>query len=109
RGGMVSVDKNRWAERVPWTSVFHLFQAGFWLCVTGYAIWIGTAISRGASVGFLRQVIAGDKGALFIFQHDYLATVGGLTTLTECGIPATIFGCLLGNHLGFKVVRKKLF
>jgi oligosaccharide repeat unit polymerase len=107
-GGGVAVEKNRWAERIPWKSVSHLFQAAFWLCLLGYAIWIGTAISRGASIGFLRQVLAGDKGALFIFQHDYLGTVGGLTTLTECGIPAMIFGCLLGNHFGFRVVRKRL-
>jgi oligosaccharide repeat unit polymerase len=109
RGGAIAREKNRWAERVPWKSVSHLFQASFLLCLVGYAIWIGTAISRGATIGFLKQVISGDKGALFIFQHDYLATVGGLTTMTECGIPAVIFGCMLGNHFGFKAIRKKLF
>jgi hypothetical protein len=98
-----------WHETIPWQSVRHLFQASFWLCLAGYAIWIGAAISRGANPSELRHVFAGDKGALFLFQRDYLTTVGGITTLTECGIPAMIFGCMLGNHFGFAAVRKKLF
>jgi hypothetical protein len=108
-GSAASTQRNLWTERIPWGSVLNLFRVSFWLCVFGYAIWIGSAISRGASLSLLRQVFAGDKGALFIFQHDYLATVGGLTTLTQCGIPAMIFGCMLGNRLGFAVVRRKLF
>jgi oligosaccharide repeat unit polymerase len=109
RGVSCLEEKSHWEDMIPWQSISRLFHASFWLCLLGYSIWIGAAIARGANLGFLWQVISGDKGALFVFQHDYLATVGGLTTLTECGIPAAIFGCMLGNHLGFAVVRRKLF
>jgi oligosaccharide repeat unit polymerase len=104
-----SGERNQWAEFIPWKTVVNLFRMSFWLCLFGYAVWIGSAVSRGANFSLLRQVFAGDKGALFIFQHDYLGTVGGLTTLTQCGIPAVLFGCMLGNHMGFATVRKKLF
>lgn len=97
-----------WTELMPWTSVRHLFQTSFYLCIVGYTVWIGAAIGRGASVSLLLDVISGSKGALYIFQHDYLSTVGGLTTLTECGIPAMIFGCMLGNRVGYRAVRGKL-
>jgi hypothetical protein len=100
--------KSNWSELTPWRSVRHLFQTSFYLCLFGYAVWIGAAISRGASLSFLLEVISGSKGALFTFQHDYLSTVGGLTTLTECGIPAMIFGCMLGNHAGYRSVWRKL-
>jgi hypothetical protein len=97
-----------WADMMPWTSVRRLFQASFYLTLFGYAVWTAAAISRGARLDLLVDVISGSKGALYIFQHDYLSTVGGLTTLTECGIPAMIFGSLLGNRIGYRFVWRKL-
>ena len=100
--------RTTWADFLPWRSVRKLFQTSFYLCLFGYAVWIGAAISRGASLALLKEVISGSEGALFNFQQNYLSTVGGLTTLTECGIPAMIFGCMLGYRTGYRAVWRKL-
>ena len=107
-GGPAKRVQDRWAERIPWTSVRHLFHTSFYLCLFGYLVWIGAAVARGANLALLTEVISGSKGALYVFQHDYLSTVGGITTLTECGIPAMIFGGMLGNHAGFRLVWRKM-
>jgi hypothetical protein len=107
-GGVESSGDTQWKESTPWISARRLFDTSFYLCVFGYVVWIGAAVARGASLPLLVEVISGSKGALYTFQHDYLSTVGGVTTLTECGIAAMIFGCMLGNQEGFRTVWRKL-
>jgi oligosaccharide repeat unit polymerase len=85
-----------------------LFRLSFWLCILGYALWVGLAIQRGITLEVVSGILTGEKGAMYDARYNYLQTVGGITTLTQFGTAAMIFGCLLGHSAGWPVVRAKL-
>ena len=97
-------------EEVPmrWDLVEKLFRLSVWLAVLGYLIWIGLAIGRGMTWSVALGVLRGEKGAMYDARFTYLPTVGGITTLTEFGSAAAIFGALLGANIGWSKVRTRL-
>jgi oligosaccharide repeat unit polymerase len=96
------------AACVPWHLVRLLFRISFYLCLLGYALWIGLAIQRGMTLSNALEVVAGEKGAMYDARFTYLPTVGGVTTLTQFGTAAMILGAMLGFGQGWKGVRGKL-
>ena len=91
-----------------WDLVAKLFGISVWLAVIGYAIWIALAIQRGMTLTSLLGVVTGEKGAMYDARFTYLPTVGGVTTLTEFGTAAAIFGALLGSNVGWSTARTRL-
>jgi len=85
-----------------------LFRLSFWLCILGYALWVGLAIQRGITLDVVSGVLTGEKGAMYDARYTYLPTVGGITTLTQFGTAAMILGCILGCSTGWPQVRTKL-
>ena len=96
------------AEAQPWGLLAKLFQVSFYLCLLGYALWIGLAIQRGMTIGTALDIVLGEKGAMYDARFTYLPTVGGVTTLTQFGTAAVIFGAILGFQQGWKEVRAKI-
>ncbi len=96
------------SDRIPWRFVGTLFRISFYLCVLGYAIWIGLAIQRGMTLSNVAGIVAGEKGAMYEARFNYLPTVGGVTTLTQFGTAAVILGAILGSCQGWKGVRWRL-
>ncbi len=94
--------------QMRWDLVAKLFRLSVWLAVIGYVIWIGLAIQRGMTWSSAMGVVTGEKGAMYDARFTYLPTVGGVTTLTEFGSAAAIFGALLGANLGWGMVRSRL-
>src|SRR5260370_24040280 len=97
-----------WVETIPWTTMAKLFKLSFYLCLLGYALWVGLAIQRGITPQTVVGVLAGEKGAMYDARFTYLPTVGGITTLTQFGIAAVILGALIGFCRGWRTVRFKL-
>jgi hypothetical protein len=91
-----------------WDLVEKLFRVSVWLAVIGYVIWAGLAIQRGMTLTSALAVATGEKGAMYDARFTYLPTVGGVTTLTEFGTAAAIFGALLGSNVGWNTVRTRL-
>jgi oligosaccharide repeat unit polymerase len=98
----------RWDEAIPWDSMLFLFRLSFWLCTLGYVFWIVLAIQRGITPEVVLGIVTGEKGAMYDARYTYLQTVGGITTLTQFGTAAMIFGALIGQSRGWKIVRWKL-
>lgn len=96
------------SPHIRWDLVAVLFRVSVWLAVLGYAIWIGLAIQRGITWNSAIGVVTGEKGAMYDARYTYLPTVGGVTTLTEFGSAAAIFGAILGSNLGWGMVRRRL-
>jgi hypothetical protein len=90
-----AADDPRWRDRIHWPTALSLFRLCSWLCFAGYAIWVGAAIARGASLDLVLGVLTGEKDAAYTMKDTYLITVGGLTTLTQFGIAAVILGAIL--------------
>jgi len=95
-------------EAMPWRMIALLFQVSFYLCLLGYALWIGLAVERGMSLTNVVDILNGEKGAMYDARFTYLPTVGGVTTLTQFGTAAMILGAILGFGQGWKAVRWKL-
>jgi len=96
------------SEKIDWGVMTFFFRASFWLCLLGYAFWIGFAIQRGMTLSALLDVLAAEKGAMYDARYSYLATVGGVTTLAEFGIATMIFGAIIGCCRGWRSVWWKL-
>jgi hypothetical protein len=41
-----------------------LFRLSFWLCILGYALWVGLAIQRGITLEVVSGILTGEKGAM---------------------------------------------
>jgi hypothetical protein len=107
-GNYSAASEAGWRDGFPWKPIMLLFNGGFFLTLAGYAVWTAVAIQRGANLAALKEVVSGKQGAIFLFHQNYLATVGGVTTFTECGVATVILGCLLGTAWGFRTVRLQL-
>jgi hypothetical protein len=94
--------------QIRWDLVTTFFRLSVWLAVIGYLIWIGLAIQRGMTLTSAVGVLTGEKGAMYDARFTYLPTVGGVTTLTEFGSAAAIFGAILGTNTGWAMVRSRL-
>ena len=95
-------------QAIPWPLITILFQVSFYLCLVGYALWMGLAIQRGMTLTNVVEILVGEKGAMYDARFSYLPTVGGVTTLTQFGTAAMILGAILGFGQGWKPVRWKL-
>ena len=95
-------------EEMPRRMIALLFQVSFYLCLLGYALWIGLAVERGMSLTNVVDILHGEKGAMYDARFTYLPTVGGVTTLTQFGTAAMILGAILAFGQGWKAVRWKL-
>lgn len=85
-----------------------LLRISFWLCVLGYVIWGGLAVSRGMTLDTVVGILTGEKGAMYYARFDYLPTVGGVTTLTQFGTAAVVFAGVIGCKFGWRRVAPKL-
>jgi oligosaccharide repeat unit polymerase len=95
-----------WRGAVSFTRALTLFKLSFWLCMMAYAVWIALGVSRGLSIGVLKQIFTG--GADVITLRTYLETVPGVTTCTQFGIAAVVLGSIIGSSVGWRLVRGKL-
>ena len=95
-----------WRGTVSFPRALALFKLSFWLCMMAYAVWIALGVSRGLSIGVLKQIFTG--GADVIALRTYLETVPGVTTCTQFGIAAVVLGCIVGSSVGWRLVRGKL-
>src|SRR5262249_25904162 len=93
---------------IPYRMIEILFGVSFYLCLIGYALWMGLAIQRGMTLSNVAEVLAGEKGAMYDARFTYLPTVGGVTTLTQFGTAAAILGAILGFTRGWTGVRWRL-
>jgi oligosaccharide repeat unit polymerase len=98
----------RWDEAISWDAMLFLFHLSFWLCTLGYVFWIGLAIQRGITPDVVLGILTGEKGAMYDARFTYLPTVGGITTLTQFGTAAMIFGAIIGQSRGWRPVRLKV-
>src|SRR5260370_29405016 len=57
------------AEKIDWSIMMFLFRASFWLCLAGYAVWIGLAIQRGMTLSALLDVLTAEKGAIYSARY----------------------------------------
>lgn len=64
------------------------------LTLVGYALWIGSAVSQGATFSDLSAVLSRQEGALSTLK-DASAPIAGLTTLTQFGPLAVTVAVLL--------------
>jgi oligosaccharide repeat unit polymerase len=106
--GRTAEDNTNWTLDVDWPRALRLFRICTWLCYTGYAIWVGAAISRGANLDLAKGVLTGEKDMTYLMKDTYLVTLGGLTTLTQFGIAAVILGCILACAGYWRAVRLPL-
>ena len=71
----------------------------FWFFVTltllGYLCWVGLAISRGLNLRLLMAVLKGEDGVVYSIRRVQFQTFPGVTTATQFGTAAVIFGMLL--------------
>ena len=95
-------------DATPERALAILFPLSFYLCVLGYLLWAGLAISRGITLDTVMGVASGEKGAMYDARYTYLPTVGGITTLTQFGTAAMILGAVLGIRKDWGHVRFKL-
>ncbi len=98
---LASRDGGREAESdpgagLPWAAILRAFDVTTGLCLAGYLVWAGAAISRGAGPAEVLAVLSGTKGAASQMKEVYLVTIPGVTTLTQLGIPAIVLGILAG-------------
>jgi oligosaccharide repeat unit polymerase len=94
-----------WKEELPWPLIVRCFRGCFYGAVTGYLIWAGAAVSRGASLSLAIGVMSGEKGAAELMKDVYLVTISGVTTLTQLGLVAMVLGVMIGAAHGWKTVR----
>src|SRR5579863_2864064 len=59
-------------EALPWRFVTRLFHVSFYLCLLGYALWIGLAVQRGMTFANVAEILAGEKGAMYDARFSYL-------------------------------------
>ena len=85
-----------------------LFRLSFWLCVLGYLLWAALAIQRGITLSVITGVLTGEKGAMYDARFTYLATVGGVTTLTQFGSAVMVLAARIGRGGGWSNVRTKM-
>jgi hypothetical protein len=95
-------------EQLPVHVLQKLFSASFYLCLIGYCLWAGLAVSRGMTLSTVIGVVTGEKGAMYDARFTYLPTVGGVTTLTQFGTAAAILGAIVGCRNGWRSVRMRL-
>jgi oligosaccharide repeat unit polymerase len=104
-GSGKSIVRRDWKDDMPW----HLITPSFWTCfygsVAGYMIWAGAAVARGANLALAMSVINGEKGAADLMKTGYLATISGVTTLTQLALAAVILGVMIGAAHGWNKVR----
>jgi hypothetical protein len=71
----------------------------FWITTAltyfGYVCWIAMAIKRGMSFGLMMDVITGQGTTIFDIKREQFETIPGVTTATQFGIAALVFGMLL--------------
>jgi len=91
----------------PWSLLEFLFVVSFWLAIAGYAVWMATSVARGLSPQSLVRVLTGGAGGLLAMK-SLTATVPGVTTLTQCAIPAVLLGVIKGAVTGWGGVRGKI-
>jgi len=70
------------------------YRTLFILTAVGYLVWIGSAISQGATFQDLSQVLERSPGAISELKA-ISAPIGGITTLTQFGIVAVPLGAIL--------------
>ena len=102
------IDNPNWASAINWARTLFLFRLCTGLCITGYVIWVGAAISRGVNLALLMGVLTGEKDATYLMKDTYLVTIGGLTTMTQFGVAAVIIGCVLAVGGYWSSVRLSL-
>jgi hypothetical protein len=101
--------KGDWRGFVSLPLTMTLFNISYWISVGAYVFWAGIGIWRGLGWTFLKSVFSSaDVNTNVYSVRTYLATIPGITTLTQLGIAAVILGSLIGAGLGWKVVRGKL-
>ena len=74
-----------------------LFLASFVATLFGYILWIIVCATHGVGLAQVISVFRGDFGAVYAIR-DLGATIPGLTTMTQFGMAAAIFGSLLWNE-----------
>jgi hypothetical protein len=86
-----------------------LFNISYWICISAYVFWTGIGIWRGLGWSFLKSVFGSADVYTNVYSiRTYLATIPGVTTLTQLGIAAVILGGLIGTGAGWKGIRLKL-
>jgi len=74
------------------------------LTLFGYGVWLAVGLTRGLTFGDVRTVLATQDNFNLPIK-DKLATLPGITTLTQAAIPAAVIGVLLDAHRPNSVVR----
>lgn len=98
-----------WTGAVSYRTTLLLFNISYWICIMAYVFWAGIGIWRGLGWEFLKSVFSSADTSNNVYSiRIYLATIPGITTLTQLGIPAVVLGSLLGAGAGWKTVRVKL-
>ncbi|MDQ6707442.1 MAG: oligosaccharide repeat unit polymerase [Acidobacteriota bacterium] len=105
--GRQSIANEDWRNKIPWQAAFQLFRTGFFLCLTGYLIWIGSAIKLGLNVPILVKAITGQNNALETIKNHYLITLPGATSLVNFDVAVIVLGFLIGTAQGWRLVRKR--
>jgi len=95
-----------WRGVVSLSQTLMLFNVSFWICVMGYAFWVGIGLSRGLGMAALRAVFV--RGEEVYWFRTFLQTIPGVTTCTQFGIAAVVLGCLIGAGGKWNLVRRKL-
>lgn len=78
-----------------------LFWTAFWLSAVGYVIWFGAAIARGLRWEHVQALARSESPTADLIKQTYMATVSGVTTLTQFGMAACVLGCMLGALAGW--------
>lgn len=77
---------------------FEIFLSVTWgLYIIAYIFWIASAMGKGLSLGVLAEIIRGENGAIYSAKRFYFASVSGITSWVQLGIP-------LGSLLAMKKV-----
>ncbi|MDQ6665861.1 MAG: hypothetical protein M3Z23_15890 [Acidobacteriota bacterium] len=105
--GQKAIEDRDWRNKIPWRAAIQLFRAGFYLCLTGYLIWIGSAIKLGLNAPILVQAITGRNNALETIKNHYLITLPGATSLANFDVAVIVLGFLIGTAQGWRLVRKR--
>ncbi len=79
RGTTIELDgpRARWLDQAVRSLAFVTFAA--------YAIWLVLAVVRGLRLSAVTALISGTSGSMYVLRHEYLQTVGGVTTWMQLG------------------------
>jgi hypothetical protein len=77
-------------EGCEWPA-YKAFRIAVGMAVVGYIAWTGNALAHGLNWDMIIGVFKGSEDPEAI-RRDVLMTVPGVTTFTQCGIPAVLLG-----------------